>query len=345
MHIGMRRSGKRAGLILFCFILAFLSQVTLTPASRGQATASCDLYQLHRNKTLWQYNGSTWYQVDGNPGTWYIVARGAYLYQMHTDHSIWQYTGGCGYSASWAELDNNSLSIGLAVGIQGQVYQYRTDNSIWMYTGPTTGVGGFHQWKEIDNNSATTMIAAGSAGGLFQVRVTANGWHVWQYSSSSIGGTGSWTEITNPNPPALQPNPDPYQLTTNGYTDQYLTLYEKDSSGDVWKYAGGGASGWTEIFTSPSFAYAAGAAQIAASNHAVYQMHGDGSIWQYTSGTSWTEIDANSATIDIETGLNGTLYQLQKTGAIYKYDGGGFGNWTEIDTNPTTAYLATPEYM
>ncbi len=74
---------------------------------------------------------------------------------------------------------------------------------------------------------------------------------------------------------------------------------------------------------------------------AVYQLHRDGSIWQYTGppGSGWQELDNNVATNDIVAD-GAHLYQLHRDGSIWQYTGPPLAGWQELDNNPQCRALA-----
>ena len=79
----------------------------------------------------------------------------------------------------------------------------------------------------------------------------------------------------------------------------------------------------------------------------LYQVHLDGSIWQYTGepceGSSclgWVELDNNPITATIAAGA-GKLYQVHTDGTIWSYtgpacSGSSCPGWVKIDDNPIT---------
>ncbi|KAL2670164.1 hypothetical protein Neosp_015045 [[Neocosmospora] mangrovei] len=76
---------------------------------------------------------------------------------------------------------------------------------------------------------------------------------------------------------------------------------------------------------------------IVADSDALYQMHKSGLIWKYTGTplTGWQLLDNNPATKKI-VAANGKLYQLHNTGKIWKYTGTPITGWQLLDGNTAT---------
>jgi hypothetical protein len=76
---------------------------------------------------------------------------------------------------------------------------------------------------------------------------------------------------------------------------------------------------------------------IAADGSELYQLHKTGLIWRYTGTplTGWQQIDNNPATKKI-VAAGGHLYQLHNTGKIWRYTGTPMTGWQLIDQNPAT---------
>ncbi|GHO47901.1 hypothetical protein [Ktedonospora formicarum] len=67
-------------------------------------------------------------------------------------------------------------------------------------------------------------------------------------------------------------------------------------------------------------------------------MHSDGSVWVRNS-TSWTKLDDNIKTKAIT--ANGNVYQWRSDGSVWAYAGKGLHSWTELDANAATIKLST----
>jgi hypothetical protein len=76
---------------------------------------------------------------------------------------------------------------------------------------------------------------------------------------------------------------------------------------------------------------------------ALYQLHKDGTIWQYlgTPVEGWQLLDNNQAAIQIAAG-GPEIYQLHRDGTIWRYTGVPVRGWQMLDNNPDTmSILAT----
>jgi hypothetical protein len=76
----------------------------------------------------------------------------------------------------------------------------------------------------------------------------------------------------------------------------------------------------------------------------LFQLHNDGSLWQY-SGTpgNWVLLDNNPATTSM-VARGGTLYQMHADGSIWKYTGPPMTGWVQINDNPpaTSSIVSGP---
>lgn len=81
------------------------------------------------------------------------------------------------------------------------------------------------------------------------------------------------------------------------------------------------------------------ATSIAISTSALYQTHGDGSIWIYTGPpiSGWQMLDNNPKERAIA--ANTHLYQLHGDGTIWNYTGPPLSGWQTLDTNPATTAI------
>ncbi|MFD0362821.1 hypothetical protein ACFQZZ_15360 [Nocardia sp. GCM10030253] len=78
--------------------------------------------------------------------------------------------------------------------------------------------------------------------------------------------------------------------------------------------------------------------------HKLYQLHANGSIWEYTGTplTGWKRIGNNPQTVQISAD-GPRLYQLHKTGSIWERT--NQSGWKKIDGNPHTKQIAAVSYF
>lgn len=119
-----------------------------------------------------------------------------------------------------------------------------------------------------------------------------------------------------------------------GYSQFGSDRYRLDSDGSIWQHQGK-PSGWVQLDNNPKTT-----AIAADGNGTLYQLHYDGTIWQYT-GTGWLEVDKNPLAIAIAVDSNGIVYQLHTDGSIWQYTGPPITGWLKIDKNPRAIALAT----
>ncbi|RBR26456.1 uncharacterized protein FIESC28_00750 [Fusarium coffeatum] len=81
-------------------------------------------------------------------------------------------------------------------------------------------------------------------------------------------------------------------------------------------------------------------ASIVVDDADLYQLHKSGWVWKYTGTpmTGWQALDNKSATKKIAA-ANGKLYQLHKDGKIWKYTGTPMTGWQMIDNNTATVEI------
>jgi hypothetical protein len=81
------------------------------------------------------------------------------------------------------------------------------------------------------------------------------------------------------------------------------------------------------------------ATKIVATPAAVYQTHGDGTIWAYTGPpiSGWQMLDNNPR--ERLTVANGRLFQLHGDGTVWIYNGPPLTGWQTLDTNPATTQI------
>lgn len=285
----------------------------LAPSQAAAATYLPDLYQLHSDGSIWQYNGGglySWTRI-GTPNANIadIAARGIYLYQLDKDGSIWQYVRS---SQTWTQIDSNPATSKIAVGGNGHLYQMHTTGSIWQYNG-----GGMTGWQELDDNSLTTDIEAGGSA-LYQIHKDHT---IWQYAG---GGFHSWTLLDN------NIASSSIKVSDNG------TLYQAHGDTSVWRYDGGGLYSWTEMLSGSLYE------RIDAGGNTLYVVHGydNPTLLANTTGdpASWVTID-DSAKVGYTMADGYRLYEVRSDTSIWQYNGAP-DSWTELDNNPQTLHIA-----
>jgi hypothetical protein len=141
-------------------------------------------------------------------------------------------------------------------------------------------------------------------------------------ASSSCNGTPmGWLSIYF--------NPLLHQFAT-GRNNWFVLL----SNGSIWQ--NGPGDDMIQLDDNPA------TTTIVAAVAQLYQMHGDGSIWQYTGPpmTGWQLLDNNSNTKKIAAG-DGNLYQLHKGGSIWQYTGTPLTGWQLLDNSGATVAIDT----
>jgi hypothetical protein len=104
-----------------------------------------------------------WQKLDGNPAAVGIAAAGNQLFQLHKDGSIWRSTGaGCSGSScpGWQMLDDNPAATAI-VSAGNQLFQLHKDGSIWRSTGARCSGSSCPGWQKLDSNAATIALASG----------------------------------------------------------------------------------------------------------------------------------------------------------------------------------------
>jgi peptidyl-Asp metalloendopeptidase len=392
--------------ILFLFVLLVASS----------STGLCQIViQLRSDGSIWQdvademscspnpYPCPSWARLDNNPETSAIAAgwlSSNEIYQLHKDGSIWQYLPHCskiddpqgcpfpweppcpeGSCPNWQQLDNNPEAIAItATG--GWLYQLHRDRSIWRYTKtPCIDATDCPGWEELDNNPATSAITA-VENTLYQLHDDGS---IWQFLGTPCGDarhcTG-WQKLDN-NPAAIAItasvdhcadfSPDfPLPSTCPAAGQEVDALYQLHKDGSIWQYNGTPCvdathcPGWQQLDNNPAaIAIAASAGYwteigllggIPPGQH-LHQLHQDGSIWQYTgppcidSGhcPGWRRLDNNPKSAALAVIYN-HLYQMHADGSIYLTwppdADAPIDPWEKLDNNPTTiAIVVGDEYL
>lgn len=270
----------------------------------GSSQVADGLYQRHTTGKIWHYVGppmTGWFMMDDNPNTLQISASGGQVYQLRSDGTVLHYTGD-ERTASWELIDNSGHAVDiLASGWNFYVRRYYSgplvpigSSSVWRYTGtPLTG------WEEIDSGTLfagreTAQLAGSTSGQLYQR--TSNG-AVLQYDTSTSPAT--WKSLDN--------NPDTTLIAAGG-----ANLYQMHKDGVIYFY-NFTTNGWTPIDSNPV------TVEIFAAGNYLYQRHNTGNIWRYTGMPDiWEWLDGNTNTISIIGDDNGSVWQLQRGGLIYR---------------------------
>lgn len=291
--------------------------ITASPAS---TTAPPILYEIHNDRSIWQYTGTplTGWKEIGSPNTQTasIVATKATLYQLHLDGTIWQYTGTP--LTGWKEIDNSQKAGQISVSVTGELYkEYQSDGSVWKYTGtPLTG------WVQIANTTFSTIGAAGPNGALYIIRDDG----IWKYTGTPITG---WQLIDNTMVGGFRAA---FQVIAGADGKVYDIRTESDNTDSLWMYNNSGTS-WTRIDSGQNF--------LAAEPDGLGKIYGfakSGTIWKYNG--SWTSLNnpQPATTMNLRASVGGTVFQILHDNSVWLYNG---KSWTEIDTNPTTFFLAS----
>ncbi len=198
-------------------------------------------------------------------------------------------------------------------------------------------------WSLIERNSSTRAIAGSNGVRLYKL-----------YGDGSIWAIGAGAPLdNNPATRAIVVGPSP-----TGGTDG--PLYKLHGDGSLWTYTGTplpgppppetsrvieGLSDWLLLDDNPA------TIAVARDYSALYQLRGDGSIWQYT-GTpisGWQPLYPSPSNVrSIAAGADPTrpsLYFLGGDGLVAQYTGTpGVAGWLELGKNPATIAIAVDYY-
>jgi hypothetical protein len=214
-------------------------------------------------------------ELDDNSTTASVATGGnGFLYQTRTNGTVWQLTGVCYHC--WALIDNNNA---VQIVAAAHLYEFRGNATVWRYN----GCGNSTCWTEIDSNSTIDDLEVSTNGVLYELRTVFSGGNL--VSSSVLEGFGPFN---------FQP------LDTVDLTDKIVAstrLYQVDQLGSaqsspqtILLYTGGNPA-WKNL----GAAATAGLGRLdpGAGSDALYEMHDDNSIWEFTpEAGSWTEIQA-----------------------------------------------------
>lgn len=229
------------------------------------------------------------------------------LYQVHSDGSIWHYDG-VPFSG-WTQLGNNPATKQVTTGGHGtKLYELDSTGTVW-----SDNVSN-NTWSDIDSSTTTTEIAS-NANNLYQLEKDGS------IVQSDGGPIAVRTTIGD-------------QSTDVAIAASETNLYALGSDGMLRSYNGSPES-WTALDNNPA------TIGVAANdkNGSVFELHKDGSIWQYTGTplTGWRQIGDNAAAVSISgSPTAGYVYEYDSTGTIWQYNG---STWTRIDDNTLSAAI------
>jgi len=192
-------------------------------------------------------------------------------------------------------------------------------------------------WVTLDNNSASKAIAAGD-NSLYQLHDSGK---IWRFNGTPLTG---WDLLDN--------NPATRAIVTSGNQ-----LYQLHDSGKIWKFNGTPLTGWDLLDNNPA------TKSIVAAGKQLYQLHADGKIWRFngTPLTGWDLLDQNADSMaivaaytpphvghqtppggfgDPSTPEKDHLYQIHKSGKIWRYVGPPLTGWELLDANPASSSIA-----
>jgi hypothetical protein len=154
------------------------------------------------------------------------------------------------------------------------------------------------------------IVADGSR--LYQLHRTGR---IWLYT-----GSPNWLELDR--------NSDTVKIAAGGGD-----LFQLHRTGKIWKYTGTPETGWLGIDESgESFD------MVADLRGALYQLRRNGEVLAFTAG-GWLLFDNNADTKALAA-RDGRVYQIHKTGKIWKYTAPPITGWLQLDANPTSLDIA-----
>jgi hypothetical protein len=225
-------------------------------------------------------------ELDDNPTTESVATGGSgLLYQTHTDGTVWQLTEVCYHC--WTLIDNTN-AIQIVAG--GGLYERRSGDTIWRYN----GCGNSTCWTEIDSNPTIFDIEVGTNGVLYERRNVFSGGNL--VGASVLKGIGPFNFQT---------------LDTTDLTDAITAstrLYQVDeidnannSPQSILLYTGGNPA-WENLGTAATTAF--GRLEPGTGSDALYEMHGDNSLWKFTPEAGfWTEITSQAGSLSEPSGF------------------------------------------
>jgi len=230
------------------------------------------------------------------------------LLELHTDGSIWGYpTAGSG---GWTKIAAAGPNAQVVIGNHGsEIFRLETNGTVWGYT----STGG---WNEVDSSSANVKIATAGYG-VMELHKDGTTW----LAGTAAGGA-------------------PEELGNNGASGIVTagtSYYEISANGAIRGMTYPGY--WFTFDANPQ---AAGFAVDDDSPNAIFELHTDGTVWQYTGNwatTGWKKIATHPGAVQIAAGPTvGSLYELDGNGQVQQYNETS-GTWTVIGVFPSLGSL------
>jgi hypothetical protein len=275
-----------------------------------------------------QLVGTTWVDLDRNPDTLRISTGGGELYQLRANGSILRYTGtpcdayGC---PGWEVVDRNPDTIEIAADgdpdpvsrMWKELYQRRTDGSLWRFTGEPCTESSCDGWtlEAIGVNHLTFV------NGELLVMVTPSSPYYWYHNH----GDAMYCA-----PPGFLP---------------YVTDVNIDQNYEDYFYGQAGCVVQTTVLGSDPL--------ILTHTGAIFFLTYQWEPW-YHGQPQYRMIDNNGATVQITSAGNDSLgvYQLHSDGSIWQWNGEDFcgplwnyeqtcPGWRMVDNKPGTVRIVS----
>jgi hypothetical protein len=198
---------------------------------------------------------------------------------------------------------------------------------IWQYS-TSQNCDGPCPWIQLDDNNETEYVYAGDTG-TFQMHYDSS---IWEYTGPACTGDVGTSNAFCPGWVQLDGNPNSVEVAAG-----VNKVYQMWNNGYIWQYTGtpcnsSGCNGWEQVGNNQNgkIGNIGVTTQISAGGN-LYQAQNNGSIWQYTGvpcsttidGTScwgWTQIDNNPSMAYIVAGPT-TVYEVHTSGSIWQYTG------------------------
>jgi hypothetical protein len=190
----------------------------------------------------------------------------------------------------------------------------------------TAPCGGWIPIQLLGSDNIQSIVAG--AGSVDEVQTNGS---VWRYNGECFNGGFATAVCTSWNRVDANAHPKTIAIGDNSLLELHT------NNGSIWRLVQGGT--WAEIDNNPK------AVAVTANSANVYELHNDGSIYQWdnkdcTAGDckGWILLDDNPLTSAISAG-GSSLFELHEDGSIWHYAGTPClgtlcRGWTEIDNNP-----------